>query len=384
MLNLNVSKSTWVTCFILIVLGMVFYWFITSYTKIFYERDAGYSQEAKRNPFLALEKFVESYAISYESRKDFQLFDQSPGQYDTIFINNSRIAMPESVRQQMKRWVSQGGHLVLLATEYYDVNTATSRDRFLDELGVRFYKNEMDTYDIGEDDTISKMTFQDDIQETQVDFDPSSGYLHDNSGKATFLGGNNFADYMLQYPLDEGLITVLTDFSIWSNSFVENHDNALFFLQLAGNSEKVWFIYNRIQPSLIDLAIDKVPYVVISLVSLLILLLASNLWRQGVLHQDEKPVTREILKHILAAARFSYRLDKGENLVKNMRESLFYRINLSAIGFARLSDEKKLQRLAEITHIEKQKLELIWQDNNESYEEFMSKAKLIQQLRRQL
>ncbi len=384
MSKLNVAKSTWIFCLVLAVLGLVSIWFFKSYTKVAYERNIGYSNEAKRNPFLALEKFVQAYEVNYESRKDFNLFKEEVGQYDTVLINNSRIAMSETIRKEMNSWVSKGGHLVLLATEYYNQDLDESRDKFLDELGLRLYESEINDYDVDDEDLISEMTFEGDTQPTQVNFGSYYGYLHDSSEKASYIGGNNFADYMIQYPIEKGLVTVLTDFSVWNNNNIQNYDNALFFMQLIGSTEKTWFIYNRNQPSLIALGFDKIPYVIISVLVLLVLVLFSHFWRQGVLHQDDRPVSREILQHITAAARFKYRLNRGSLLIKTMRKALLQKANRSIVGFSRLTDDEQLEKLEEVSKISRNKLMLIWQDNNESNDEFIDKIKLMQKIRKNL
>lgn len=383
MFKLAISKPTWVMAGVSIAIGLSSYWFFSNFTKTPVEKNKGYSVEARRNPYLAAEKFLNSNNIEFEQRKNFKLFDAELAQFDSVMINGSRIGMLQDTRLKMKQWVEKGGHLILLATEVFNYEKSTSRDQFLDNLGLRYYSDDDIYYDYDSDERITKLKFDDYEETTWIDFYPQ-GYLDDTSGDATFTAGSEQADYMVQYQLKEGLVTILADFKIWNNYNIEQQDHAIFLQQLAGTSPKVWFIYHRIQPSLMSLAFDQMPYVIISATVLLVLILFSNLWRQGALKPNVPAIQRKIMQHIQASGTFHYYTNGGQYLIQKMITSLNHKIEIRAHEFSQLSDKDKIIKINQLTAINKKQLHDLYFSELETHDDFVSKVKLIQQIRKHL
>ncbi|MCW8999895.1 MAG: DUF4350 domain-containing protein, partial [Kangiellaceae bacterium] len=344
-----------------------------------------YSEEARRNPFLAAQLYLKANDIEFEAHSNYKLFDDvnrsAIGQYDSIFIHSSRVGMSSTTRENMKNWARKGGHLVLLATEVYDYEFESSRDVFLDELGVRFY--ESDYVDASEEEKTAELTFNGYEQSSKVYFD-TSAYIEDTSGDAAFIAGTEYADQLLQYDYGEGLITVVVDFDIWKNNRIDHHDHAMFLSQLIGRGTKAWLLYNRVQPTLFSMAVQNAPLIVISAVALLLVIFFSNLWRVGPKKADDLRVNREIMQHIEAAAQFNYRRDKGELLVNEMMQTIHHRFSQLNYGYSRLTPIKQLEKISHVTGIEINSLKPLLDEQNESHEQFINKAKLVQQIRKHL
>lgn len=238
-MNFHISKSTWAVVITIILVGSGYIWFISNFNKVYYERNVGYSTEARKNQFLAAEMFLKKLNIDIESRHDFSIFDEKAkfGKYDTAFINGSRIGMSQMRREKMHDWIKNGGHVVLLTTEFYDYDFNSSRDKFLDSLGLRYYDTSDDFTDYTEEESHTKLKFDDYSDETIIHF-YDNGYIEDTSGNATFIGGTEHADQFIQYQIGDGLVSVLVDFSIFKNTRIDNHDHAIFLKQLIGQSEK--------------------------------------------------------------------------------------------------------------------------------------------------
>ena len=381
MSKLGISKTTVIFAVVTLIAGLVARWYFSNFDKEAFTVDRGYSVEARRNPFLAAEKFLTAKKVNFETRKNFSLFDEPVGQFDTILINSSRVGMSSARRKKMHEWVKGGGHLLLLATEPFDYDFNGSRDKFLDDLGLRYYKGDY-AFD-SEESELAKLDFEGYEVTTKINFRTSS-YIEDASGEAYFAAGTDYGEQIIQYALDEGLVTVIMDFSIWNNFQIDQHDHAMFLVQLIGNSPKVWLLYNRVQPSLIMLAWDTVPMLIISSVVLLLLLLFSHLWRQGVPRKDTSAVHREIMQHIGAAGEFNYRSDKGRELSANLLDLINHQMSQLCHGYLRLSEADQLERLLHFTGIPKKQLALLFEHEHESYDVFLSKVKLVQQIRKHL
>ncbi|MCW8878684.1 MAG: DUF4350 domain-containing protein [Kangiellaceae bacterium] len=379
------SVAAIITYITLIVIGLGVRWYFNNFDKQYYSKDYGYSEEARRNPFLAAQLYLKANDIEFEAHSNYKLFDDvnrsAIGQYDSIFIHSSRVGMSSTTRENMKNWARKGGHLVLLATEVYDYEFESSRDVFLDELGVRFY--ESDYVDASEEEKTAELTFNGYEQSSKVYFD-TSAYIEDTSGDAAFIAGTEYADQLLQYDYGEGLITVVVDFDIWKNNRIDHHDHAMFLSQLIGRGTKAWLLYNRVQPTLFSMAVQNAPLIVISAVALLLVIFFSNLWRVGPKKADDLRVNREIMQHIEAAAQFNYRRDKGELLVNEMMQTIHHRFSQLNYGYSRLTPIKQLEKISHVTGIEINSLKPLLDEQNESHEQFINKAKLVQQIRKHL
>jgi len=381
--NFRISPATWVTIFSALAIGGYLYWFYTHFDKVIKEVDRGAIQEARANPFYAAEKFLETVGKKAESQKNYSILDEDLQPYDALIIESTRVGLTESKRQRINDWISSGGHLIVLATEFYDYDLGTSRDVFLDELGVRLYEN----YDYGwgeqTDDRLTKVTFNDTQEITTISFSYEN-YLQDDSGEATFIGGNEYSDLFVQYTLDEGMITVVTDMDIWKNYSIGSHDHAMFLYQLVGGAENVWFLYNTIQPSLLSVIVDLIPMVVISFILLIIVILFSASWRKGTPKSDDLRIQREIMQHIEAAGEFSYRNDDGHALLSEIMRSLESRLTKSIHQYSRISDEEKLSKLSQLSGKSKSELLILWQDEEQNQDSFIKKVLLIKELQKQL
>lgn len=377
------SRQFYIACIAAVLYFFCSLWFFQTYTKVYYERSLGQSYEASVNPFLAAELLLKEREFEFEKYDNYTLFDQKPGDYDTVFIQSSRVGMTQSTTSKMRVWVEGGGHLVLLATEYYEYDREGSRDVFLDELGLRFYEDD-EYYD--EDERLTNFKFDDYDEETHVDFGQwySNGYLIDDNGEAVFIGGNEHSDSMIQYELGEGLITVLTDFDQWTNYRIAQHDHAMFLLQLTGNSDKVWFVYQKNMPGLMSIIIDNALELSLSISIILFLIMFGNIWRKGAIRSDELPIQREIMQHIRAAGEFNYRLDDGYTLYDEMMQDISRLMEKKVYGFAKLSDADKIKKIHQYTQIKIEALKKLFNQEIENHNDFVSKVDLFQKIRKQI
>lgn len=377
-----ISPATWIVIISAIAIGGYLYWFYTNFDKVIKEVDRGAIKEAKINPFYAAEKFLETAGKKAESQKNYSILDEDLQPYDTLVIESTRVGLTAEKRQKINDWISSGGHLIVLATEIHDHDLGTSRDKFLDELGVRLYQNHDYSWDADNDESLTKVTFSDTKQQTTISFGHEY-YLQDDSGEASFIGGNDYSDLFVQYNQDEGMITVLTDMSIWKNYSIGEYDHAMFLLQLVGGAQNVWFLYNTVQPSLLSVTSHLIPMVIISFVLLIVIILFSASWRKGPPKSDELRVQRELMQHIQAAGEFSYRNDNGMTLLANLTNSLELRLAKSIHQYSRLSDDEKLTKLSQLSGKNSKELMILWQDDEQNQDSFIKKVLLMKELKKQ-
>ncbi len=381
--KISISPATWVIVIVSLIIGGYSYWFYTHFDKVIKEVDLGPTKEVKANPFFAAEKFLEKSNKVASSQRNFSVLDSGIENQDTLIIESTRVGLSENKRNTVKDWLNNGGHIILLATEIYDDDLGTSRDLLLDELGVRLYENPEYSWSYDEDEQLTRVTFQGTDQVTAVNF-RQNYYLQDSKGEATFIGGNDYSDSFAQYQVGEGMVTVVTDMSVWKNYSIDEHDHAMFLYQLVGGGRTVMFLYNTVQPSLWSTMKELIPKVIISFIVLIAGLLFSASWRKGAPRKDDERVQRELMQHIEAAGEFNYRNDAGLSLLNKLSEALEIRLRKSIHQYSTLSDAKKIEKLSHLVGIEKKKLELLWQPPEQTQEDFLERVVLIQNIKRQL
>lgn len=109
-------------------------WFFAEWVEE--EVDLGYSAEARRNDFLAAERFLESHRVASETVTGMKLLDALPSTDDALLMSAAREALSDRRRDALVEWVEQGGLLMVIAHSTYDPELDGSRDPLLDALGV--------------------------------------------------------------------------------------------------------------------------------------------------------------------------------------------------------------------------------------------------------
>jgi hypothetical protein len=382
-IKISISPVTWAIILSSLVIGIYSYWFYTNFEKVIFEKDIGPTKEAKANPFFAAEKFLTALDKSVETHKTFAILDKKLKAYDILIIESSRVGLSDSKREQINQWVESGGHLILLATEVYDDEKGTSRDVFLDELGIRLYENYNYSWDDDEQEHIARFTLGDSGEPTKVEFNLEY-YLQDDGGKASFVEGNDYSDLFAQYLWGLGTISVVTDMNIWKNSYIDDLDHAMFLYQLVDDGENISFLYQAVQPSLLSLMFERIPMIVISFLAFVCIFLFSYSWRKGSPQSDAILSQREIMQHIEAAGEFSYRNDDGKRLLDALVSSLELRLRKSIHNYNGLKAREKLVKISQLTGIKENDLQILWNDSERTQDNFVKQVILTQNIRKHL
>ena len=294
-------------------------WFLQNFERATREVSSGYSKEARRNPFLAAERFLHRIGGHAESIASNDLWRELPSSNDTIIVYHYMPPAGAVRRQALKDWVSKGGHLVVSADdtlladddEASDTGRKGKNDRrrsknkkpqgLLAELGVRVHRRSFSLLDEKgkkDGDDVFAIKFADYADPVQVRF-RSLRYLEDLDGEATAAVPCYQGYCLLQYDVGDGLVTVLSDNSFLTNSNIGDHDHAL-----------------ALMPSLPELMWRYGPQALIAIG----VMLALWLWRMGSRLGPALPPLgrprRDIGEHLEASANYLWRIDGGQHLFR--------------------------------------------------------------------
>lgn len=401
-LEFSVNSSTWIISGVILCLGLLGSWLLTFANKSYYEKNIGATYEARKNPFLAAQFFLQKNNTEVSFDESFSRLDAPLDSNSSIIISNSLKPLSNARIENLKQFVQQGGHLILKATEFYDDERGTSDAPILQFLGVRLYPfqgwitqykdadsddthvNETEsTYTETTYDNISYLNIVPDQPATEVHF-YQKATLMDTSGNALWIEGTDSATHLLRYAMGEGFITVLSDMSVWQNHRIDDVDHALFLYQLTQPSQSVIIIYNPQFDSLLSLLWQHGYYVVIALGCLIVMVIWHFQIKTGPVFAQFSNQNRQLLQHIKAAAEFKWQQKNGQQLLDTARHSILKTIQRKHRGFTNYTQEKQLKLLRQHSTLDRQQLQLALFSEPKDQKQFTQCIRSLQLLRQKL
>ncbi len=384
---MNNRILTAVVLVIALLLGFLFY---SSYERYEELVDRGWSSEAYRNPYLALELFSEKNQIATESFDSF-LKIESLADFDTLFLSDNTLLRTDKHITEVLQWVAAGGHLMIGTT----TAAADSDGPLLDELEISVYETEfisnknvdelitkiLEDYDqqsqnenssgpeeaslnrkkkladyekqvkAGELTTINLNGIEGDIR---AHFDPATtldhlGLVNDSyQGKYDlfYWAGSDYGSHFLQFDHGTGLISVLSDPSAFNNQYLNKFDNA-YLWQVLTRDKRVGILYGNNMPSLWAIMKQYMPETLLAFGLFLLLWIWYNMRRFGAVEADEFTVRRSFAEHIEASAMHLWQGQHHENMLESVREDIQLRAERLIPYYSKASEDEKIHLLAQ-------------------------------------
>ena len=209
-------------------------------------------EQSKQGPAFhpAITSFLRKQEISVESISNLTQLATPAfiGQY-TLFLFNTDATLTEQYQTQLLNWVTQGGHLILSAEQVHD----TIEPALLQFLGIT--KQEIMTHN-----TLNRQADQPATMHTDQHAVPSKSapltrlyleneqspaylafanqhHLHDSHNRAHAWANSPVGTHLLQLTYGNGLLTVLSDFSLWQRHSINQYDHAWLLWYLSQDSE---------------------------------------------------------------------------------------------------------------------------------------------------
>jgi len=131
------------------LIGMLVAWFLTSFERVPFDVDSGYSGEAARNPLYAAELFLGRCEVEARSLRSLHEADELPPADGALIIPFSRLTLGPTRSTELLAWVERGGHLVISASDSLLRAESAMSDPLLEALGIEAWRSPSD----GEDST---------------------------------------------------------------------------------------------------------------------------------------------------------------------------------------------------------------------------------------
>ncbi len=318
-------------------IGWYTYWFFTNYERRVTEIRAEVSPQARRNPFLAAERFLNRLGVEVESISGRDRLVNLPPDGDVLVVNNFGPDLPAQREGALLAWLNRGGHMIIVAREEWDEEDETSGDQLLARFGTRLH---IDSSSSGEDEDTESI-----LDEAGLGFQKGADYppvearftaedklikvafnphrtLEDSEDTATGTVFSAYGNHLLQYQVGDGILTILSDIRLLANDHIGEHDHALFLAMLVGRNAKVWLLYSSNMPSLVTLLWRAAPSLVVSFLLLVVLSLWRFTGRTGPLLTAASTTRRNMLEHLDASAAYAWRTDRAGRMFKASQNAI--------------------------------------------------------------
>ena len=302
------------------------------------------SEEARRNPYLAAERFLERFDVETHRNQGLSLLDDLPPTSGTIVIGASLRGVAPRRRDALLDWVERGGRVVLVATELESAS-GEANDPLLARLGISLREAEDEDDEAQQEELSDEEKVQEILQDLalmadrcgsgerltsiwlegeqhamkamfsanrQLSFDPQLGYA-----AATSPAGYQ----LVSAALGGGRVHVVTSAALWRNPQIGCHDHAHVLRWLGEGRAGVWWLVDLEVPGILEILTDRFT-IATGLTAILLVLWIWRGERSTQLAPKDPGQRRSVLEHVQGMARFRWQQGQGAALVDELRLSV--------------------------------------------------------------
>lgn len=427
---MKVSPLNIVLLLAVLACGLLLWWLIEPYEETVFR---GYSDEARRNPYLAAEQFLQNKVTQIESGNQLALLDRlQPG--SVLIINNTNAVLNQPRADELVQWLREGGNLIVAAnySSEDDPDVLLSRfqitkedvddgffpgdaDGFLQELEQLVEEAEREAFE--QEAARRKLEMPEKLREQEAntiegnqallefegmdyvlyaDFSGSGSLSHPafylaedetwEDDQPFYWAGNEVAVGFLQMEVGEGMLTVASDLNIWQPDQIGLFDHALLLEILTSYADHVVFLYGANVPNLLQQLWQHFSELILALSVLLLLWIIYHFRRFGPVQVLEYNRRRQYREHIATMAEYRWRQGEGETLLAGLRRDIAVRVFYRSSGTVNMDNKQQLaQRLMELIDITPKQASAAVGDQVPNDEmKFYVLVKLLQKIRNRL
>ena len=418
---------------IVALIGASFGLFFTYFEYHTESRDTGFRPRAINNPYLAAQKYLKKFGVQITSFDRHQPFKQLET-FDSIYVSDSSHINTDQRILEFVDWIKNGGHLLVsvqgsrfnsddiflkhfgmeieksdcdctpqnLFENYVEesINEEGEKDlsEVLAELNEKIDEEEFDTYSNNQNtqedvpfDQLTRLSFNGIDEELIINFDSRYSLNHpalfaNHSGKTTpyspfYWEGDEYATHFIQFEIGEGVLSIVSDRSIFDNHRIGNYDHAYLLSILMGNVHQAAILYGVNMPSVITLMFKYLPEFFYSFMLTLAIWLYSKSVRFGPVIKLHSQSRRSLREHILAASQMLWKSPNQLDLLSQLREQVTLAAATAIPNYDLASASEKFDLLAEKSEFSIAKIqEAMTRENRANEMEFIEMTRILKNL----
>jgi hypothetical protein len=312
--------------------------FLSAYERVPSREWVGPSGEARRNPYLAAERFAVRMGAPAHQLRSLPELDRLKGNA-VLLLPNRRQALDARRIRALVSWVEGGGHLIAEA----ELNGVP--DPLFDHLGVQRSSATRGAakpipVELPGGRKLAVSLFD-------------TVWLKAPEGEVQLRVGSPESAKLMAYRRGAGMVTVASGLNFARNSLIATGDNAEFLwhlFRLTPASElQIYLRPERL--SLWNFLKENAAPVLAAGVALLLLWLWRIGPRFGPVRPDAAPARRRLLDHLRASGRYYWAKDLRARLVVAARDAALRRVARAQPDFALASIAERVSRLSSLLSV---------------------------------
>jgi len=369
-------------------------WGIYSSIEFYDDKEqTSWSLQALRNPYLAAQQFMQQSDIDSVEADSLIGLNTLDGVATVLVTDANQVVNPRQL-EQVLNWLKNGGNLIVTAN-----SIGNSHDLLLEEFNVgvtwrgqndntededpagddqqnkedssekdkpsiseslRKYNQQIDegktpeeiAQFTGENDSLTTIDFGDDIGNLEIAFGSyrvlthpySDGIDVDESIPQPFSwSASEYGIHLMQFNVGSGLLTIISDPSIWTSSRIDQHDHAYLLWVLSSKDGDLAILHPTLRDSIWDLIANNAPEFLIALGLSIVLCLWYLGHRFGRIVPRDTSGGRALSEHFSATANYLWQRKASKQLIEPVRHQIFRRASILLPEFASASRDPERQ-----------------------------------------
>lgn len=363
-------------------------WFFENYEYKEVDDTSSYSAKARRNQYLAAEYFLQELNIDAESDASRTQLLATHTQNETIILSDYGPKLSPTRFSELKKWMEKGGHLIMVTDDYDYASSDEDHEQIinnqmLEEFGIHpRYTDFDDELSYPNSETAPSYALNNGTV-ISIYFYPDY-HLVDTNNIASFTLEDEFGIHLLQTEVGNGLLTVLSDDYFLENYSIGEHDHAylLWLLSTANEASdaKIWLLYSSVSDSIFVLLWKHAKYACIAFILFIIIGLWAMQNRLGPIMPVINFSSRNVIEHLRAIARFSWRQDKGVRLLQHSRAACEQTLLSRYPTLKTMSTQERIEHLEDVLDIPSNAIEKALYKEPNSTNEFITSSHYLQKI----
>ena len=403
----------------LVLLGLVIWGLYVSIESYEETEHSSWSSEALHNPYLAAQHFMEQSGIGVTDVDSLVKLDQLDNLGTLFFSDANQVQSPRQLKQVMD-WLQTGGNVIYAANavEHED-------DLLLQEFAVEVDFRESES---GDDDDVrplsetlrdynrqiqdgksreeiassfgkpeqllTKVSFGDDIGEIEIAFDTARVLQHaaldedednDDAQHQPFSwSSSDHGVHMMQFEVGDGLLTILSDPSIWTSYQIDKHEHAYLLWLLSSEEGSFAILRTVLRESIWSLIRDNASEFLVAAGFLIAILMWRLGYRFGRLLPRDLSRRRALGEHFSSLSHYLWKRRHGEYLLTPLRQGVLRRASFTLGEFASASQARQFELIAERCDLQPEVVKRAFGNNDFNETSFVVAVRLLKHIEQSL
>jgi hypothetical protein len=206
------------------------------------------------------------------------------------------------------------------------------------------------------DTALTIIEFDDDIGDLEIAFESARVLKHpyfenldddaDLPHRPVSWSSSEYGVHLMQFDVGSGLLTIISDSTIWTSYRIEEYDHAFLLWVLSSSDGSFAILRPQVRESLWQLTIQQAPELLIAVA----VILALWLWRLG--HRFGRILpwqltdARAMGEHFSSVTDYLWHRKRGPDLILPLRQRVLRRASLNLGEFARAQQNRQMELIA--------------------------------------